>query len=300
MKRFILILYNYIIFFLPGILPELFKRLMNKDIIVLKGYLDMTLGIFHKQNWGDDMNVYLAQLWFNKKVINYSSSFYSMFFGKRNYSLIGSILQDADDRTIVWGSGLLYENLYPREQPKKIYAVRGPLSREVLIKHGINCPKVYGDPILLLPRYYHPQISKKYKIGIIPHFHDEENKLLSEYASLNNGIRIISMKRYKKWENVIDDILSCDLILSSSLHGLILSDAYGIKNVWIEFEKQAEDKKFKFCDYFASVHQDRTLPIIIKTILDFDIAKDKGLDYQPIVIDLKPLINNCPFTLPFS
>jgi exoV-like protein len=300
MKRFILTLYYYIIFFLPGILPELFKRLMNKDIIVLKSYLDMTLGIFHKHNWGDDMNVYLAQLWFNKKVINYSSSFYSMFFGERNYSLIGSILQDADDRTIVWGSGLLYEDLYPRKQPKKIYAVRGPLSREVLIKHGINCPKVYGDPILLLPRYYHPQINKRYKIGIIPHFHDEKNKLLSEYVSLNNGIHIISMKRYRKWENVIDDILSCDLILSSSLHGLILSDAYGIKNIWIEFEKQAEDKKFKFCDYFASVHQDRKTPIIIKTIFDFDIAKDKGLDYQPIVIDLKPLINNCPFTLPFS
>ena len=54
-----------------------------------------------------------------------------------------------------------------------------------------------------------------------------------------------------KWENVIDAIVSCKSVVSSSLHGLICSDAYNIPNLWIdEFELKEGD--FKFKDYFSS------------------------------------------------
>lgn len=300
MKRTLINLYYFIILFLPGLFVELFKRIKNKDVISLKSYLDTRWGVFHKQNWGDDMNVYLAELWFHKKIINYATSIISWLFAKENFSLIGSVLQEANENTIVWGSGLLYEDRYPKKQPKKIYAVRGPLSRNVLLKHGLDCPNVYGDPILLLPKYYAPQVQKKYKVGIIPHIHDEDSKTLRAYTSQNNFIRIISMKHYNQWQEIVDDIVSCDIILSSSLHGLILADAYNIQNVWIEFDSQAEAKKFKFHDYFASVNRSTKEPIIIKSISDLHSATEKVIEYHPIDIDLTPLIKSCPFTLPFK
>ena len=52
------------------------------------------------------------------------------------------------------------------------------------------------------------------------------------------------------WENVIDSIVSCKAVVSSSLHGLICSDAYSIPNLWLdEFKLQKGD--FKFKDYFV-------------------------------------------------
>uniref|UniRef100_A0AB33JQU9 Polysaccharide pyruvyl transferase domain-containing protein n=1 Tax=Prevotella sp. GTC17262 TaxID=3236797 RepID=A0AB33JQU9_9BACT len=217
-----------------------------------------------------------------------------------NYALIGSILQSANKNTIVWGSGLLFVDSYPKEQPKKICAVRGPLSRKVLVEHGIACPEVYGDPILLLPKFYQPQVKQRYKIGIIPHIHDENNEILKQYQSVYPDSILISMKHYGKWQEIVDKIASCDLILSSSLHGLIVSDAYGVPNKWIEFNNQAEDKKFKFLDYFASVRRKTTRPTIITTVSDLDIVLGQRSEKEEVDIDLQPLIESCPFKLPFN
>lgn len=299
MKRILINIYYIIVLFLPGIFAELFIRIRHKNIISLKCYLDTRWGFFHKQNWGDDMNLYLADLWFDKKIINYATSVISWFLFKENFSLIGSVLQAANEHTIVWGSGLLYEHLYPQKQPKKILAVRGPFSRNVLLKHGLQCPEVYGDPILLLPKYYVPQVEKKYKIGVIPHIHDENNTILTAYTSQNKDVHIISMGHYEHWQDVVNDIVSCDIILSSSLHGLIISDAYNISNVWIEFESQTEEKKFKFYDYFASVKRGTKEPVIVNSIGDIQTATEKVVDFTPIDIDLEPLIKSCPFKLPF-
>ena len=64
---------------------------------------------------------------------------------------------------------------------------------------------------------------KQYKIGIIPHYVDEY-KVRRMYGG---EFHIISMVT-SDIEKLADDILSCDLIVSSSLHGIIFSHSLGV------------------------------------------------------------------------
>ena len=60
---------------------------------------------------------------------------------------------------------------------------------------------------------------------------------------LGDGCHVISMINYDKWTDVIDDICSCEYILSNSLHGLIVADAYGVKNLFCEEKSKKTNQK---------------------------------------------------------
>ena len=91
-----------------------------------------------------------------------------------------------------------------------------------------------------------------------------------------------------KWQSVINDICSCKAIISSSLHGLICSDAYNIPNLWLDEYKLAEGD-FKFKDYFASQNRNY-VKINNLNIINNDLFYKEGNK-----IDLKKLINSFPF-----
>lgn len=243
-------------------------------------------------NWGDDASAWLVQLINPKaKVIQRK---YSWFPNKKeNFLCIGSIITWMTNKnSIIWGSGVVYPNQEIKEHPKRVLAVRGPLSRDYLIKHGVDCPEVYGDPALLFPSFYQPHsIKKKYSVGIVPHFRDKNNPVLREIRK-KEDILIIDVQNIKPFNKFIDDICSCQVILSSSLHGIIISDAYGIPNLWIEFPG-GEKKRFAFEDYFMSVGREIIKPQV------FDISSIGILSQNACIsemnIDLSKLLNNCPF-----
>lgn len=299
-KSFLLQVYYSFVYYIPNFFSEIFSGKTSENSIVLNSYLDTRWGKWKPQNWGDDMNVYLSKLWFNKQVINKYSSLLSRVLKRETYSLIGSVLQNADKHTIVWGSGLISKDLCPKEQPKRICAVRGPLSRNVLMNHGIDCPEVYGDPVLLLPRFYAPQVKKVHKLGLLPHFYDEDNELIKSYLRANPSVKLISMKNYGTWQEVVDQIVSCEMIISSSLHGIIVSDAYKVPNVWVEFSDKVIGDGFKFQDHFGAVKRVVDAPVKISALEDFEFATGMIKDYQPATIDLEPLIKSCPFELNFN
>lgn len=165
---------------------------------------------------------------------------------------IGSIMPNALNNDIVWGSGMLDHNQVPNGKPK-ILAVRGPLSRNELLKNNFKCEEVYGDPALLLPKLWNKNKEITHEYGIIPHYTDHSSALLNVFKN-NNKFKIIDICN----SNLIDflnEINSVSKILSSSLHGLILADAYGVPNARINITNRLVGGHFKFIDYYMSVHR---------------------------------------------
>lgn len=195
-------------------------------------------------NFGDWIGPYLFEEMTGKTPLLWQPRFPSR---ATVYFTVGSILHTIrrPDVAIVWGSGAISPDRdFPR--PRDVLAVRGPLTREVMMRQGYRCPQVYGDPAILMPRFYDPAIDFRYCIGIVPHFsHLEETK---RRFSGRKEIKVVDVRQPVK--NVIDDILSCEHVLSSSLHGLIISHSYGRPAAWIRFELPLVGDGFKFNDYF--------------------------------------------------
>ena len=217
-------------------------------------------GKIKKNNWGDDLNIYIFKMLTPQKI--QFVPFERLYFAPnvKKYSLIGSIIGDYDlDNTIIYGSGAITSNPDIKGRPEKVLSVRGPLTRDVLIKNGIDCPAVYGDPALLLPLVYKPQIKNNERIGIIPHYRTlETNWLEDEWISdlkKNNEIVVIDMSKYENWTDIIDLICSCKMVLSESLHGLIVAESYSIPSVWVEIipHNLPWEWDFKFNDFYCSI-----------------------------------------------
>lgn len=243
-----------------------------------------------ENNWGDALNPVLIKSMTGKKAVLYNTIF--NLTDMDVYWVIGSILGNFSDKNmVVWGSGVISAEIMLDVKPKQIYAVRGPLTRELLLSQGIECPDIYGDPAMLYPYYYKPKIEGKYKLGIIPHYFDYDSPLLDKFRH-NHDIFIINI--LDDINKVVDNICSCERIASSSLHGIIASDAYGIPSVWIEISDKVIGKGFKFYDYFEAVgRKDETCLCINENTNLGDIYLHFKEYY--IDLDLSALVEVCPF-----
>lgn len=202
-----------------------------------------------EENYGDLLSKYIVE-----KVSGRSVKFFNApkqkkkWFKKKHLMAIGSIMSYATKKSLVWGSGIISQT--DTFGPASFYAVRGPKTRERIIELGYSCPEVYGDPAILLPKYYKPQVDKKYSYGIIPHYIDYEDAV-SIYRD-NNDVKVIDLIG-SDVEKITLEILSCERTISSSLHGLIVSHAYGIPSVWVKFSDRLSGDDVKFQDYILSV-----------------------------------------------
>ncbi len=201
------------------------------------------------ENYGDLLSKYLFEKitekeveWIQPRKLPWYKKY------KTHYLGAGSIIHHGINSSIIWGSGIIArDKLIPKATYK---AVRGPISREMILKAGLECPEVYGDPGLLLPLYFNPQIQKRKKLGIIPHH--TEFEMVSDFYKDEKEIAVIDLKTMDI-EKTTEEILRCEATISSSLHGLIISHAYGIPSIWVEFSKDLYGDGVKFLDYLESV-----------------------------------------------
>lgn len=236
-------IFSYVIYILKITLlsrPKLFWWKLKKD---------NPFYISEKQNFGDLLGPYIINKLCKKEPLYFSPlSRLSKFY--KHSMMVGSIIGYSNNKTIVWGSGIISSDQVLKGG--KFLAVRGPRTLKRILELGFKPPKVIGDPALLLPCLYDPRahIKKKYSLGIIPHYVDY-NTIYSEYKT-NNKYNIINLMT-NNVEFVIDEILKCDFILSSSLHGIICAHAYGIPAIWWQYSAKLAGDNVKFFDYFESV-----------------------------------------------
>ena len=265
----------------------------NNGNLYLGAWVKIINNKLNPRNFGDDINFSFLPNLTEQNHVLYKKNIQGNI---TNYIMIGSILTDkfVNDNTIVWGSGMLrYQKL--KNKPKKVCAVRGPLTRKVLLDSNIECPEVYGDPALLMPYYYYPYVQKKYKVGIIPHWSHIDSPLLNKFRN-NEDIKIINFKVYTDWKFIIKQILSCDFIISESLHGLIIAEAYRIPNIWVTFGDIDQD--FKYEDFFRSIGKQPYNAYSIEENTTLQHLLDLEKHYNPTnTLNLNNLVNACPVKL---
>ena len=273
----------------------LLKKVYNNILYKYKEYLTEESYIkvdYVKKlnNFGDILNPVIIKRLIGRNVDIHSVN--SKYYRKTYLMAIGSILQRANKQAIVWGSGFIENESEIYQKPQKIYAVRGPKTRERLLQLNIQCPEVYGDPALLIPKFFTPPFSeKKYKIGIIPHYVDKEHNWLKKTKN-NKNVLIIDVQNPDPRE-VIKQMFCCETIASSSLHGLIVSDAYEIPNIWIKFSNNVRGGNFKYYDYFATTDRDNIKPYYIQESTDIqDIMK--RVEKYKLVINVDKLVESFP------
>lgn len=164
---------------------------------------------------------------------------------------IGSIMEKIQDNDIVWGTGIHVFKNKEKKNDVKFLAVRGPKTRERIMTLYDEVPEVYGDPALLLPLMYKPDVQKQYRIGYVPHQVDV--KVVKDIVrSLDLPDVVVIDPTNPDWKKTLDKILSCEKIISSSLHGIIVAEAYGIPAVWSVHSNKIFGGEFKYHDYFEA------------------------------------------------
>lgn len=147
----------------------------------------------------------------------------------------------------VWGSGFIKDGPDNKSDNLEFYVVRGDKSLSRIKKQNIHV----GDPGLLMSVAM-PGLSKlpkKYKIGVIPHYVDQENQFIQKCKDA--GYRIINVLDTPY--GVARQINECEIIFSSSLHGLIVSESFGVPNYWIKLSSKVTGDGYKFYDYGSSI-----------------------------------------------
>jgi len=217
---------------------------------------------YMSNNFGDNLNYYLI-----KKLSGKEPVYCDDRANEKHVIVCGSIVTECNDNSILWGPGMANHSDETSHAPE-IRMVRGRMTMRRL-----NTTCAVGDPCLLMPRLYSPKIEKKYKVGIIPHWKDVEGLIDTEHYLINP---------LKPALEVIDDILSCEKIISSSLHGLILADAYGVPNMWLDTEVAIGGDGFKFLDYYSTTHKGK-------------VPNDYNFFVSRFKFDLNDMLKACPF-----
>jgi len=149
------------------------------------------------------------------------------------------------ENDVVWGYGA--KRPVPIIVPKGavILATRGKYTADLL--RGVKKPTVFGDPALLISNVFKaPTRTEQYEIGILPHFTD------AKYFTHIRHPRVKVMDILSDKWGIIRDMHKCRIIMSTSLHGCIVAEAYGLPVVWMETAKSIVGGfEFKWNDYFS-------------------------------------------------
>lgn len=234
-------------------------------------------------NFGDHLSLKLVERIAGQPVRVYSRI---PNYSEKKLLAIGSLLSFAVNGDVIWGTGVNGKLPTNKDYPfttLDVRAVRGPLTRHFLRQEcKVQCPDVYGDPALLFP-YLFPEFKRKehprYEYIIIPHY--TEIKYFPKSACPN------VVYPTEPWDQVISKILDAKFVISSSLHGIILAEAYRIPARLLRITDN--EPIFKYNDYYAGTGR-----YAYRYATSIEEALILGGE-KPYVCDLKKLYLAFPF-----
>lgn len=170
----------------------------------------------------------------------------------------GSIIEETfqnkgSNRPYVWSSGFIQQgDLTISDTDFKIVGVRGKESLKRITGDTSNI--TIGDAGLLAS-FLIKQPAKQYRLGILPHYVDVDNPVLQDFLQNNPETHLIDAT----WpcKRVIEEIAKCDAVLSSSLHGLIVSDSLHVPSIHLKLSDKLKGGEYKFNDYYSIYSQPR-------------------------------------------
>lgn len=199
-----------------------------------------------KQNFGDYLSPLIVEA-VSGRSVRYAS------LKEADMMAIGTILANEHKakrfcfkrRIHVWGSG----SGQPEERFSArhyYHAVRGRETQQRII--GQPEVPALGDPGLLAEMLVERPAQKRFKIGFVAHYVDRECPEAMAFAAMK-GVHSINV--FDDPREVLRQIAACEFIVSSSLHGMVVSDAYGVPNVRVRFSQGVIDE-LKFVDYYSA------------------------------------------------
>jgi len=223
-----------------------------------------------KRNFGDLLSSYLLD-----RFCNITSEWASP--EQAEAVICGSILEHLSQlfSGVIAGAGKLHEKSVIHLPNARILALRGPLTaRGIKGNYILADPGLLADELVGLPE-------KKYNLGIVPHWTDgtlEHTPIFQKYTPKIIRVGDNPLK-------VIREIGECKKIVSSSLHGIILADAFGIPRR-IEIPPRSvshphqEGGLFKWEDYSAS------LGVKLEISKTVEIDRNKIIEKQHELFDV--------------
>ena len=247
-----------------------------------------------KQVWKEDPGEIFIVV---GSIIHYVSN--SIYSQKNQHS-------ELDIKIVNWGCGLMFGK-NPGQLKLTNLAVRGPLTRKALTRFGHFVGDGLGDPGFLMPKFYNPSDSPSFDIGIIPHIYDYETRetevsplLMSEQKMWVDEETKLKIRRLDvregNIEDFVDQLKSCRRILSASLHGLVLAEAYNIPHGFIWFSSTKRfGTPFKYKDFYASINVDDRPPLFVSHNMSISDILRQIKFVDPKKFDCNSLLNSCPF-----
>lgn len=231
---------------------------------------------FESTNFGDELSAAIIERIVGRRIQRAHH---------RNFKLLGlgSIIQFGNTGDVVWGAGMNGNDLNRKSYSFKdldVRAVRGPLTQKFLMDLGIKVPSVFGDPALLLPRFF-PEFqvasSPKYEYIVIPH--------IGEIRHFSNVKNVVLPTAH--WKEIVKKITQSQFVISSSLHGIVVAEAFGIPARFIRVTYNEPD--FKYLDYYLGTGRETMTPA-----RSIEEALEMGGEPPPIC-DLDDLLRAFPF-----
>ncbi len=248
---------------------------------------------------------------------------------------VGTIAQGFSGGEVwIWGTGTSkYRNPLHKGPGKErfipnsvttfhVTATRGPITRRILGEENATGAPAFGDPVWLLPQFYRPNLKKRWKLGVIVHLADLKDRSLDAAVkdafvryqipeSERTSVRLINTVTDVTVDALrarLDDILECERLVSTSLHGMVFAESYGIPCLYfsprgkisgvVELDLLDEDcVDLRIIDLYRGMGrnklrvyvQDRKTPTdwahLMRMIDDM---------WEPVNFDATPLINAFP------